>query len=91
MRFRAVVIALLLTATAFAGNIKTAVLNLQNMTCATCKITVRKALEKVDGVKQINVDFDKKTATVSFDADKTNPSMLTKAATDAGFPATVSK
>jgi periplasmic mercuric ion binding protein len=91
MRLRTVVIALLLTASAFAENIQTAVLKLQNMTCPTCKITVRKALEKVAGVKEINVDFDKRIATVRFDADKTNTANLTKATTDAGFPATVGK
>ena len=33
----------------------------------------------------------KKTATVTFDADKTNATALAKATTDAGFPSTVRK
>jgi mercuric ion binding protein len=32
------------------------------------------------------IDFDKKTATVIFDPDKTTSARLTQATTDAGFP-----
>lgn len=61
------------------------------MTCPTCKITIRKALEKVPGVAEATIDYDKKTATVHFDPDKTNTAALTKATTEAGFPATARK
>jgi mercuric ion binding protein len=33
-------------------------------------------------------DYDHKTATVKYDADKTSPSALVKATTSAGFPST---
>ena len=59
------------------------------MTCAVCPITVKKALEKVPGVTNAKVDFDKKTASVSFDPDKTSAATLTKATSDAGYPSTV--
>ena len=52
---------------------------------------VKKSLETVAGVSQAQIDFAKKTATVSFDADKTNASALIKATTDAGFPSAVRK
>jgi mercuric ion binding protein len=55
---------------AVGGNPQTVVLDVQNMTCTVCPITVRKALEKVAGVMEAKVDFDKKTATVHFDPDK---------------------
>jgi mercuric ion binding protein len=74
---------------AFAGTPQTAVLDVQNMTCSMCSITVHKALEKVPGVIDAKVDYDHKTATVNYDADKTNPDALMKATTDAGFPSTV--
>jgi mercuric ion binding protein len=35
------------------------------------------------------VDFDKKTASVSFDPDKANRGALTKATADAGYPSSV--
>jgi hypothetical protein len=38
------------------------------MTCAVCPITVKKALERVPGVTDAKVDFDKKTASMSADA-----------------------
>lgn len=65
------------------------VLDVQNMTCAVCKITVKKALEKVPGVAEASVDYKKKTATVHFDPDKTSPEELTRALTNAGFPSSV--
>jgi mercuric ion binding protein len=74
---------------AFAATPQTAVLDVQNMTCSMCSITIRKALEKVPGVIDTKVDYDHKTATVKYDGDKTNPSVLVKATTNAGFPSTV--
>ena len=78
-----------LPVSAFAATQQTAVLDVQNMTCSMCSITIRKALEKVPGVIDAKVDYDHKTATVKFDGDKTNPSALMKATTNAGFPSTV--
>lgn len=78
-----------LPASAFAAGPQTAVLNVQNMTCSMCSITIHKALDKVPGVIEAKVDYDHKTATVKFDADKTNPSALVKATTNAGFPSTL--
>ena len=38
------------------------------------------------GVTSAKVDFEKKTASVTFDTDKANPATLTKATSDAGYP-----
>jgi periplasmic mercuric ion binding protein len=72
-----------------AGALETVTLDVRNMTCAICPITVRKALEKVPGVKDAKVDFDKKTASVALDPDKASPAQLTKATADAGYPSSV--
>jgi mercuric ion binding protein len=48
---------------ALAVNPKTVTLDVQNMTCSLCPITVKKSLEKVSGVTAVQVNFDKKTAT----------------------------
>lgn len=74
-----------------AATPKTVTLAVQNMTCELCPITVKKSLEKVPGVNAVKVDFDKKTATVSYDADKTQTEALTKATTNAGYPSAVQK
>lgn len=70
---------------------KTVTLAVQNMTCPVCPITVKKSLQAVPGVNAVKVDFDKKTATVGYDADKVQPAALTKATTNAGYPSTVRK
>jgi mercuric ion binding protein len=64
-------------------------LDMQNMTCAMCKFTIKKALQGVEGVQKVDVDFDSKMATVTFDPQKTNSEALIKATTYAGYPATV--
>jgi mercuric ion binding protein len=61
-------------------------LDVQNMTCSLCPITIQKALQKVPAVAGAKVDHDKKTATVRYDPDKASPAALVKATTDAGFP-----
>lgn len=74
-----------------AATPKAVTLAVQNMTCELCPLTVRKSLEKVPGVSAVKVDFDKKTATVTYDADQAKPEALTKATTNAGYPSTVQK
>ena len=66
-------------------------LDVENMTCPVCPITVKKALEKVPGVTDAKVDFEQKTATVCFDPDKASTATLVKATTDAGYPSTAHK
>jgi mercuric ion binding protein len=59
----------------------------EKMTCAACPITVRKAMEKVEGVKSVDVDFGAKTATVIFDPTITSAEKIGAASTNAGYPA----
>jgi periplasmic mercuric ion binding protein len=63
--------------------------SVEKMTCATCPIAVRKAMERVEGVKEVAVDFDSKTAVVTYDAGMTDATAIGAASTDVGFPATV--
>ncbi|MGH8333013.1 MAG: mercury resistance system periplasmic binding protein MerP [Pseudomonas fluorescens] len=74
---------------ALAAPPKTVTLDVKNMTCELCPITVRKSLEQVSGVQSAKVDFDKKTVTVTFDPDKAQPDALIKATTNAGYPSTL--
>jgi len=78
-----------LATAALAATPQTTVLDVQNMTCSMCSITIRKALEKVPGVIEAKVDYDHKTAIVKYDLDKTSPEALVKATTNAGFPSTL--
>ena len=77
---------LLAAGVAIAAPPQAATLAVENMTCGACPIVVKKALERVAGVSATAVDFDKKTATVTFDPDKASTARLTQATTEAGFP-----
>ncbi len=68
---------------------QTVILNVQNMTCSMCKFTIKKALSSVAGTEKVSVNFEDKTATVTFNPQKTNNNALIKAITNAGYPATV--
>ncbi len=67
---------------------QTVEMSIEKMTCALCPVTVRKAMERVDGVRDVDVDFDSKTATVTFDDAKTTADAVAQASTDVGYPAT---
>jgi mercuric ion binding protein len=69
-----------------AADPQTVVLDVENMTCELCPITVKKALDKVPGVAATKIDLTKKTATVRFDPDRANVAALVKATTNAGYP-----
>lgn len=73
--------------TAWADS-RTVKLSVPSMNCAMCPITVRKALEKVEGVTQASVDYETKSAVVVYDDQKTSVSLLTKATQNAGYPST---
>ena len=64
-------------------------LSVPGMNCATCPITVKKALTKVSGVSKTEVSLDRREAKVTFDDAKTNVEALTRATKDAGYPSTV--
>ena len=64
-------------------------LSVPGMNCATCPITVKKALTQVSGVSKTEVSLDRREATVTFDDAKTDVEALTRATKEAGYPSTV--
>lgn len=76
---------------ATAAENKVVTLDVPGMTCKFCPITIRKALQKVPGVIEAKSDYDTKTATVTFDPQKTSVEALTKATANTGYPSTVKK
>ncbi len=64
-------------------------LDVQNMTCAACPITVKKSLANIEGVSQVTISYADKTAEVSYNDALTTPDTLTDATTNAGYPSTV--
>lgn len=71
---------------AFAAE-RTVTLDVDNMTCASCPVVVRQALTAVPGVNRATASYRARTATVTFDDAKTTVEALTRATTEAGFPA----
>ena len=61
---------------------------IEHMTCATCPISVRKAMMRVEGVKTVDIDFDSKIASVTFDPAVTTADAIAAASTNVGYPAT---
>ena len=74
---------------ALAATPKQVVLNVKNMTCPACSITIEKALDQVPGVTGRQVNTQAGTVVVTFDAERTSLPVVTRAITDAGFPASV--
>jgi Cu+-exporting ATPase len=61
------------------AKMQTASFSIEGMTCSMgCAKTIEKKLSEMDGVQKAAVDFDKKTATVKFDANKQTPETLVK-------------
>jgi periplasmic mercuric ion binding protein len=68
---------------------QTVTLAVENMYCEACPYIVKQSLAKVSGVQSIAVSFERKTATVTYDDQKTAPDALTSATTQAGYPSRV--
>ncbi len=65
---------------------RTVTLEVSNMTCALCPITVKKAITRVPGVLDAKVDYDTKTAVVRFETEKTTVDAISAATGNAGYP-----
>lgn len=70
-----------------AARAQTATFVVDKMTCATCPITVKKAMQGVAGVRSVVVDLAAKKARVVFDPKRTNAATIAAASSNAGFPA----
>ncbi|KRW82246.1 mercury resistance system periplasmic binding protein MerP [Marinobacter sp. P4B1] len=71
---------------------QTITLDVENMTCNMCPITVRKALEKVPGVVKAEAKYEGDGvgwAKVTFDLTKTDIDTLTNATFEAGYPSSL--
>jgi Cu+-exporting ATPase len=62
-----------------------AVIKISGMTCASCVLTIEKSLGKVDGVKNVNVNFASEKALVEFDPQKTSLKELEQAIEKTGY------
>lgn len=82
-----VLLAMLSTPTLAAQ--QTVTLSVPGMTCAACPLTVKAALNKVEGVITIDVSYKKLEAVVTFDDEKTTVEALINATANAGYPSSL--
>lgn len=57
----------------------------KGMSCASCSAHVTKALSRVEGVKEVNVNLPMNNAKVTFNPQKCSPQNLQKAVNRIGF------
>ncbi len=67
------------------NEIKTLTLPVEGMTCASCVARVEKAMKKVDGVTDVNVNFATEKVTFSYNEGATNIAALSDIVEDAGY------
>ena len=68
---------------------QTVTFTVDNMTCALCPVTVKRAMEGVEGVHAVEINFDARTATVVFDTAATSADAIASASANAGYPARI--
>jgi mercuric ion binding protein len=66
---------------------QTVSLTVPTMDCATCPITIKTALNKVPGVANVKVSYEKREAVIVYDDAKATVADLKKATEDVGYPA----
>ncbi|PCI54455.1 MAG: mercuric transport protein periplasmic component [Alphaproteobacteria bacterium] len=83
--------AILFALTSFTALAKpqTITLDVPTMDCAMCPITVKMALDKVEGVIESVVTLDSKSAVVTFEDTQTSVVALVQATTNAGYISTL--
>ncbi len=61
-------------------------LEVSNMSCSLCPITVKHAIKRVPGVLDAQVDYPSRTATVRYESNETNAEAIAAATGNAGYP-----
>jgi copper ion binding protein len=74
-----------------APPLETTTISASSMVCGTCAKTIEKAVYRVEGVKEVNVDVKGKTVEVKFLPAQTNVQTIEMAISDAGYDANARK
>jgi len=60
-------------------------IQVEGMTCDHCVETVTKAVNSLNGIRQVSVDLDKKQVSVDFDESLTDPDAIYSKIVEVGF------
>ncbi|MFH2014053.1 MAG: heavy metal translocating P-type ATPase [Patescibacteria group bacterium] len=63
---------------------KKTILSIKGMHCASCAANIEKAIKKIDGIKDVGVNFASEKVTIEYDSKKANIEDFQKAAKEAG-------
>ncbi|CYU98999.1 heavy metal translocating P-type ATPase [Streptococcus suis] len=66
-------------------NLLTESYDISGMTCASCALTVEKALGKLEGVEEVSVNLATEKATIRYSRHRQNPASLERAVEQAGY------
>ena len=61
--------------------------DIQGMTCSSCSAHVEKAVKKLEGIKEVNVNLLSNNMTVEYDENILDNSKIIKSVIDAGYGA----
>jgi len=61
------------------------IINVEGMSCSHCVNAVTKAVGGLDGVSDVKVDLEAKTAAVDYDYDKVTPEIIKAAIEEEGY------
>ncbi len=71
------------------ANTQHADFDVEGMTCASCEVSIKVALKKIEGVAEVTADAEAGRAGATFDPERTDPVALAAAITKLGYTATV--
>lgn len=73
-----------------AGGAATCELKVEGMSCGACAARFEREAQKIEGVTAAKVDHPRAKAEITYDPEKTSPSVIAKTVTErSGFEATV--
>jgi copper chaperone CopZ len=79
----------------FAGTVlakeATSELKVPTMDCAACTVVIKKALTQIKGVKTVDLNVDKRTATIVYEDTQVKQAEIQKTIAKAGFKTEPSK
>jgi len=61
--------------------------SVEGVSCASCTLSIRRALRKLDGVKKVEAGSESNQAVVTYDAAKVRPEQIVQTINDLGFKA----
>lgn len=68
---------------------KRIIINVEGMSCSHCVNAVTKAVRNLDGVSEVQVNLESKTATVDYDSDKITLEAIKAAIEEEGYDVVV--